>query len=271
MGFNFAAAGRRPMVVSLRFLSASLFFCFFLGAGTRAETTNDLDGLVAAYSDVLLRHDGSNIYWKDGTIMPVGNVEPPKSFQQRIINASILDQFYLKYPAGKDIAPPRNDFDPGRFRNAAFFQKLYGDCRAGAVSRNLKTVPWFPKGQSVKITALHGVADQLAKVSAEIAKLPDHIRRAVYPTAGVLSCRPVADTGKMSMHAYGAAIDLNLAYSDYWIWQSKGGKQEIRYRNRMPREIVDIFERNGFIWGGRWYHFDTMHFEYRPELLAPSQ
>jgi hypothetical protein len=35
----------------------------------------------------------------------------------------------------------------------------------------------------------------------------------------------------------------------------------------MPHEIVDIFERHGFIWGGKWYHYDTMHFEYRPELL----
>jgi hypothetical protein len=35
----------------------------------------------------------------------------------------------------------------------------------------------------------------------------------------------------------------------------------------MPYEIVDIFEKQGFIWGGKWYHFDTMHFEYRPELL----
>ena len=26
-------------------------------------------------------------------------------------------------------------------------------------------------------------------------------------------------------------------------------------------------EAEGFIWGGRWYHYDTMHFEYRPELL----
>jgi len=33
-------------------------------------------------------------------------------------------------------------------------------------------------------------------------------------------------------------------------------------------EIVDIFERHGFIWGGKWYHFDTLHFEYRPEILA---
>ncbi|MGC1959145.1 MAG: M15 family metallopeptidase, partial [Pseudolabrys sp.] len=39
-------------------------------------------------------------------------------------------------------------------------------------------------------------------------------------------------------------------------------------RNRIPIEIVRIFEKQGFIWGGYWYHFDTMHFEYRPELLA---
>jgi hypothetical protein len=38
----------------------------------------------------------------------------------------------------------------------------------------------------------------------------------------------------------------------------------------MPEEIVAIFEKHGFIWGGKWYHFDTMHFEYRPELLGAS-
>jgi hypothetical protein len=39
------------------------------------------------------------------------------------------------------------------------------------------------------------------------------------------------------------------------------------YRNAIPLEIVRIFEKHGFIWGGAWYHYDTMHFEYRPELL----
>ena len=24
---------------------------------------------------------------------------------------------------------------------------------------------------------------------------------------------------------------------------------------------------HGFIWGGKWYHYDTMHFEFRPELV----
>ncbi|NUM57423.1 MAG: M15 family metallopeptidase, partial [Bdellovibrionaceae bacterium] len=27
------------------------------------------------------------------------------------------------------------------------------------------------------------------------------------------------------------------------------------------------FESEGFIWGGKWNHYDTMHFEYRPELF----
>ena len=37
--------------------------------------------------------------------------------------------------------------------------------------------------------------------------------------------------------------------------------------NTLPAEVIDIFERHGFIWGGKWSHYDTMHFEYRPELL----
>ena len=60
----------------------------------------------------------------------------------------------------------------------------------------------------------------------------------------------------------GAAIDINTKSSDYWLWSSGGA-----YRNRIPFAIVEIFERHGFIWGGKWGHFDTMHFEYRPELL----
>jgi hypothetical protein len=42
-------------------------------------------------------------------------------------------------------------------------------------------------------------------------------------------------------------------------------------RNRYPQEIVEIFEKHGFIWGGKWSHFDLMHFEYRPEMLGKWQ
>ena len=70
------------------------------------------------------------------------------------------------------------------------------------------------------------------------------------------------------MHAWGAAIDINAAYSDYWLWHRAVAGGPAPYANRIPAEIVAIFERHGFIWGGRWSHYDTMHFEYRPELLG---
>ncbi|MCL2502584.1 MAG: M15 family metallopeptidase, partial [Bacteroidales bacterium] len=74
---------------------------------------------------------------------------------------------------------------------------------------------------------------------------------------------------QLSAHSFGIAIDINAAHLDYWL-QDYGTRDEytpIVYRNRLPIEIVDIFEQHGFIWGGKWYHYDTMHFEYRPELL----
>src|ERR687884_44283 len=32
--------------------------------------------------------------------------------------------------------------DPGRFRNEAFFRKMYGDCHKGEVERQLMTIVW---------------------------------------------------------------------------------------------------------------------------------
>lgn len=106
----------------------------------------------------------------------------------------------------------------------------------------------------------------MTAVSKEIDALPQKIKQAAYPSAGTYNCRAVADTGEASPHSYGIAIDLNLAFSDYWFWRPHNGT--IAYHNRMPQEIVEAFEGQGFIWGGKWYHYDTMHFEYRPELLA---
>ncbi|WP_246669346.1 MULTISPECIES: M15 family metallopeptidase [unclassified Bradyrhizobium] len=234
----------------------------------RAESkTESLDRLVRAYPDALSGHDEKHIFWRDGTVMLADDGVGQKSFDDLLRKASIMDQLSLSYPRGNS-SPPAPNADPGRFRNEAFFKKMYGDCNAGEVKKNLVTITWLPRswGKPVQVTQVNGIADRLREVSGEIDELKPEIKAAAYPIAGVLSCRPVADTGKMSMHGYAAAIDLNLKYSDYWLWSGKA--KTIPYKNRMPQEIVDIFERHGFIWGGKWYHYDTMHFEYRPELLS---
>ena len=43
-----------------------------------------------------------------------------------------------------------------------------------------------------------------------------------------------------------------------------------KYRNRIPIEIVHIFEKHGFIWGGRRHHFDTMHFSIAQSYLCKT-
>ena len=226
-----------------------------------------LDNLVAAYPNALAGHDGKVLHWRDGTVMPVSDGAEKTTFPELLRHASIIDQFRIPYPRGRIERPPAVDADPGRFRNTRFFTKMYGDCRTGQVTPRLVSLPWLPKiwGQSIRITSVNGVDAHLRAVSAEIDALPEKIKRAAYPIAGTYNCRAVADTGQSSPHGYGIAIDLNTAFSDYWYWRPHGGR--ILYRNRMPQEIVTIFEKHGFIWGGKWYHFDTMHFEFRPELL----
>jgi hypothetical protein len=107
--------------------------------------TAALDTLVRAYPDFLMSHDGKVLIWKDGTRMPVSDGRSDKSFEEKLRNPSILDQLSMHYPEGKPTAPPGPQNDPGRFRNSAFFDKMYGDCTKGQVQTKLTTVAWLFK------------------------------------------------------------------------------------------------------------------------------
>jgi hypothetical protein len=233
------------------------------GAEAAAEGAS-LDALVRAYPDQLAGYDSSYLTWRDGTRMPLSDGQPYKSLEEMLRHGSILDQLRLTYPAGVSAAALVPQSDPGRIRNRAFFDKMYGDCWRGEVRPQLVSVSWLPGSwaRTVRVTAVNGVAVRLAEISAELDVLPASIKRYVYPPAGTYNCRTVADTGEPSMHSWGAAIDINSAYANYWLWP-RGISA-----NTIPDEIIDIFERHGFIWGGKWSHYDTMHFEYRPELIS---
>lgn len=245
-------------------LAASLLAGFANSAG--AADLAALGALMRAYPEQLAGYDSTDLIWRDGTRMPLSDALPHKSFEEMLRHGSILDQIRLPYPAGVSAAVLIPQGDPGRIRNRAFFDKMYGDCWRGEVTPHLAPVDWLPRswGHTVRITSVNGVAASLAAVSAELDALPASVKRYVFPPSGTYNCRTVADTGEPSMHSWGAAIDINAAYSDYWLWP-RGAS-----RNALPPEIIEIFERHGFIWGGKWSHYDTMHFEYRPELVNGS-
>ncbi|MGZ3695596.1 MAG: M15 family metallopeptidase [Bdellovibrionota bacterium] len=106
--------------------------------------------------------------------------------------------------------------------------------------------------------------------------------------------RVVAGTTNLSNHSFGVAIDLQPEWGpEYWLWDVKTlikeGKAQFREgadlakksprdvinfspkgSHAYPQKLIEVFERHGFIWGGKWYRYDLMHFEFRPEFF-PAQ
>ena len=218
--------------------------------------------LMEVYPDFVKGYQDGKILMSDGTTMTYDD-KREKSFLQKLDDADLEDMFAFTYDRSSGV--PGHMQDAGRSRCEAFFKKMYGASEA-QVRKNLVTVSWF--GQQVKFTRVNHAADSLKAVAAELANYPDLKR--YLRSSGTFYWRKVRGANRQSAHSYGMTIDIGVKYSDYWLWKNPGKKEtdKITYANRMPRKLVEIFERHGFIWGGRWYHYDTMHFEFRPEFLT---
>jgi len=77
--------------------------------------------------------------------------------------------------------------------------------------------------------------------------LADTIRPDEY--AGCYYPRFIAGSTKLSNHAFGLALDLNTSTNGRGI------------PGDMNRDVVAIFKKWGFAWGGDWSYTDPMHFE----------
>lgn len=68
----------------------------------------------------------------------------------------------------------------------------------------------------------------------------------------------------MSIHSFGAAIDINPGDYDNDYFLGKGN--DLRDKSNpycIPDEVIEIFEKNGWFWGGNFsICSDTMHFQY---------
>ncbi|MEI9899247.1 MAG: M15 family metallopeptidase [Hyphomicrobium sp.] len=264
------AAAPRPPVGAL-LLAIALLLAAAHGALAAPDNRQAaLERLLAAYPEQLDRIEGGELLWRDGSRSPLDDGKNGKSFEQWLNDPDIDDMLAIPYPAGAAATPPAENVDPGRARNASFFDRIYGDCRKGEVEKNLAGVAWLPKRtqQRLRFSKVNGAARALAAVSAELDALPPGFDVFLYPSAGTYNCRVIAGTGRVSAHGYGIAIDIAVKRAHYWRDAAQRAGAPVAYRNEVPAEIVDVFERHGFIWGGRWYHYDTMHFEYRPELLG---
>jgi len=220
-----------------------------------------LKKLIKAYPHFLESADQNNLYWKDGTVMTYDDGIKDKTHEEMLNDPDLEDMLFQEYTAGRDWSePPAENFEPGRIRYEPFFLKMYGN-NSGEVNQNLESVTWVD-GSVIAFSNVNGAADKLRLVINELSDLPGEYQKYLKNIGGTFVWRNIAGTDRLSNHSFGTAIDVNTKYSDYWKWN-----KNLTYVNRIPIEIVEIFEKHGFIWGGKWYHYDTMHFEYRPELI----
>lgn len=93
------------------------------------------------------------------------------------------------------------------------------------------------------VPALRGALTDIA----ERGLVPEVDRAAT----GCWNPRPIAGTDQPSRHAWGAALDIVPAPTD--------------------PQVVEVFDRWGFTWGGEWLTPDPVHFEYvRPPRRSPA-
>ncbi|MCS6915820.1 MAG: M15 family metallopeptidase [Myxococcales bacterium] len=199
--------------------------------------------------------DGTRLPYDDGRV---------KSFEERLNAPDVEDMFSIPYRRGPVRPVTTPDEDPGRIRLEPMFAAIYGKTPA-----EVDLVPVRLVGQLLRVhrkaaPAFRRVDERLKRLLAERPAL----RPFLTGLGGTFSWRKIAGTGRQSAHSYGVSLDINVRRAHYWRWQRP--PKPLRWQNQVPQEIVDVFEAEGFIWGGRWYHYDTMHFEYRPELLDPT-
>ncbi|MCX7029605.1 MAG: M15 family metallopeptidase [Spirochaetes bacterium] len=117
------------------------------------------------------------------------------------------------------------------------------------------------------------VSDELRALKASNPEVAAFLRGLVEMNG--YNYRFVDSTRTRSYHSYGLAVDLiPRSYGGrhpYWRWaiEKESDWWAVPYARRwmVPTPVVEAFERHGFVWGGKWLFFDTMHFEYRPEVL----
>lgn len=215
------------------------------------------------------------------------------SFYERMERPDILSILKIPYALGIIPLPEiRKNYDPGRIRAEILLKAIYGE-NEGEVRKNLVPVSFL--GQTVRFQKRLGAAAALERTGKELeeeANRDPALKTFLLPflqkkkdlSLMTFHWRTVAGTTRLSTHSFGTGIDLLTDLpNQYWLWDEKRKNPEkaklgeVAYKNDhfIPQaapyfheKAVMIFEKNGFIWGGKWNHYDTMHFEYRPEFFS---
>ena len=197
----------------------------------------------------------------DATPTPVPTKKPSKDPAWAIPTQS--DDARYQYLLGIDSKVITIDNPPAGYRNAT------------EAAKNMKTITipiWKMSSSggrytsSAKLTIHKKLARNVQEIFKEIyaldIKFPIKVVKGfMYRKVGGVA---LSKSRIMSIHSFGAAIDINPGDYDNDYFLGKGN--DLRDKSNpycIPDEVIAIFEKYGWFWGGNFeICADTMHFQY---------
>ncbi len=175
-------------------------------------------------------------------------------------DASIADSLdnpaAAPYAFGKDGRSPAPGFNPGKAYNLALLKALYG-LNPDAVYKSCVQVNFL--GKELLFNRRHDAAAALSRVSSRLsAWLSAHPKDRRYFNGNLQTL----DEENGGPAAFG--VGIRLVDAELPVRERMPSDKEIkRCRRDFPQGIVDAFEAEGFIWGGKWDDYDFAYFEYQ--------
>lgn len=227
----------------------------------------------------------ATLYWADSKFLP----------EEELPNKDLYSAFLYDYPS--EIPDPKNftkedinsikEFTAPENRKenlgtAPFLYNLIYDVETRATTEtHITSHKFLGKRTNVhqficeKLDLIQADIYAAAKTDSEVQSFIDKL-----DSADSYAWRSISDSGNRSVHSMGLALDVlpkgwgqkNL----YWAWRRDIDPQnwmllDLDRRWMPPLKVIEIFEKHGFVWGGKWIIWDNMHFEYRPEVILYNE
>jgi hypothetical protein len=256
---------------------------------SRAETV--MKALSRAYPDIIgeavyTDNDwavpvyGKYFYYTDGKLLPEEIKDTAAEYSPLLFYTYQAGLPQWQMPDAETVTRlmnqrERSSANPLRRANN-FYETLWQAHDREESGKQIRVITFFDRTVSVHSGIIPYVQAAEKQIASE-AQSNDEVKQWIKNIASVSAWnwRNIANSSGRSFHSYGIAIDIQPkslgGLETYWLWASQKNIDwwAVPYEKRFhpPEAVIKAFESYGFVWGGKWLFYDTMHFEYRPEVL----
>ena len=227
-----------------------------------------IDSVSYPEGDVVFMIAGRPIHFQDGRMLA----------EDRLGAAERFEPIFYRYPL-EPLVDPLPLTDPPTY-STDYLEALFGTAET-QIRRHCRTLSFLGHNMFLNTLILEPLREvereirEAAAVDPEVAEWVEEL-----DVTYSFIFREIAASRTRSLHGFGLAVDLVPSSYEgrqvYWRWSRVLHREDwyripLAQRWSPPQAVIEAFEGHGFVWGGKWSHFDTIHFEYRPEILLTNR